>query len=1039
MFNKEFSHRGKNLLGLITHTTASRTKGYLALGNKVMHILNGNLRKKKLQKCVKVLRDLKMCHLNVRGSLKGDKFDELELVIAKHDPDFLGVSEINMDERDDVPTGRINYNFIPGYTYSKQKTRVGVFIKRGIVHKVRQDIMDKLKIPCVWVEIKVDGGTIAIVNIYREFKKYKTTDAESSETLQAQKNRFQNFINEWSKEEGKYSEMFVMGDFNIDHRTGRYKPFSDMLEGKILTRGFSQIIKENTFANTRGDISLIDHVYTNAKAIKNVIVDRCMGGTDHSLIGVTRETKKETLRPQYVYRRSRAFYTKSELIYILLGLDLDIIKEEDDPETQVTMLTAAINVAMDVICPEKLIMDKKKHGHWLDGDIKLLIQKRDVIFKNYMKAKKENEKESIVKQHLKEYNEMKNKTRREIAKAKKNYYKTGVNNVKDSKATWAYMNEISGRNPRYKDPIAIVENEIEYTDEQVLASKFNNFYKDKVEKIKRSIDTTQPSEEFDIGARDIFSFNTVTYQEVVKHINSLSNSGAEGLDKISNKIIKDAKWILSPIIANIVNNCIYKGFFPERWKEGKINVTYKKGSRHEMANYRPVTILCSLSKILEKIMFGQITGFLETYGMFDKSQYGFRKGHSTTLALIDYVNSVLYSKEDPENKVNTVFIDLSAAFDLVEHEALLRKMEKMGIGGRALSLLRNYLCNRRVCTEIGIGRSEMTTVDHGVPQGSILGPLLYIIYIYNIQNNDNNRRVIYADDTSTVVVAKNYGDLRERTDSAMVNLTRYYAGIGLKMNPGKTELISHNTSETVMDIGGGVTLRSSKTAKMLGVMIDPQLNFHEHTDSLVKKIKTRLIIFRRLARVADLRARLIFGHGILLSCIQYSVQVWSGTDKKTLRKIRIQYDKCIKAMAGKDYEHLQPAETRKELGILSFSEMRTFFDISTMNRIIGTGTPENIMNQITTESGRDTRTARSGNVKPKITPKTERLNRSFIHRACREYNKIPKELKEISNRKHKEFNKRLKLWLLGLPYETGGTGVDGGGEGEGYRGRNRGN
>ena len=152
------------------------------ISNKTMHVSNGNI--------ARSLKFLKLAHLNTRGGLKGTKLDELGIVLDKHLPDIFGVSEINHDERDNMPTSKLNYNFIPGFTYSDQKTRLGVFVKRGIVYKIRKDIMKKLDLPCVWLDVTANDEKIAVVNCYREFRKYKTDDSEESLTPTEQRKHF---------------------------------------------------------------------------------------------------------------------------------------------------------------------------------------------------------------------------------------------------------------------------------------------------------------------------------------------------------------------------------------------------------------------------------------------------------------------------------------------------------------------------------------------------------------------------------------------------------------------------------------------------------------------------------------------------------------------------------------------------------------------------------------------------------------------------------------------------------------------------------
>ena len=1024
MVSKNYEHnRARTVAGIfvkINVISIPRCNRYAptTISNKNIKIINGNI-----ARVSRHLREMKLAHLNTRGGIKGNKFDELGGVLDDHKPDILGLSEINYDARDNVPINLLNYNFIPGFTYSDQKTRLGVLVKRGITVKVRNDIMKRLLLPCVWLEVNNGGDKIAIINCYREFRKYKTDDSTESFSMAEQVNRFRQFLNEWMNQSNKYDEMFVLGDLNIDVGHDKYKDrvFKNMLSGTVSLKGYEQLVRENTWSNTKGAVSVIDHIYTNSTRYRNVHVDHCFTSGDHALISVVRDCRGKFQKPQFKRVRVMKDYTKSELLFVLLGMDLERIKAVHDPSVQVSMLAAALNVAVDVVCPAKIIADKKQHTHWMTDELRLLLKQRDFMYKENLKYINSPDPDLVdyAVKCARSYRELRNKVNREIPKAKRDYHAVRADQISNAKQSWSIMNEMTGRNPRYHDPVIIHHEGEEISDTDRLVGLFNDFYQTKVQTIKDSIPPTPPEPEVDVGMRDVFGFQPVSYLEVAEEINKLTRSGAEGIDNISNRIVRDARWVLAPILTNIVNNCLDQGIFPDMWKTGKINITYKKGPRTELSNYRPVTVLCSLSKVLEKVMFRQITRYLQAFGLFDPAQYGFRAGHSTTHAILDYIHSVLKAREDPENKVNTIFLDLSAAFDIVEHETALKKLEKLGFDQNALKLLRSYLCGRSVFTEIGLSKSKLITVHHGVPQGSILGPLLYLIYILNIKNIDGNKKIIYADDTTAITVAKTYPELKAKTDQAMERMVRYFSGSGLKLNASKTELVSHGLRETEVDLGSSV-LPSRSPVKLLGVLIDSSLNFHDHINGIIKKIKSRLVMFRKISRTAGLRARLMFGHGILLSVIQYCVPAWGGTDEVSLNKLRVWYDRCVREMAGREYRDMSMEAIRSELKIMSFKQMRDFFDLTVFNKILHTGEPANLASQIQTEFVRETRGAAEGQVRIVGIPRTERMKKSFLYRSAAAYNRLPRDLRKLGDDKRfNKFKDCVKKWLLGIPYDTG--------------------
>ena len=503
------------------------------------------------------------------------------------------------------------------------------------------------------------------------------------------------------------------------------------------------------------------------------------------------------------------------------------------------------------------------------------------------------------------------------------------------------------------------------------------------------------------GGGEKFNFNEITTEEVIDHIKSLTNSAAFGTNTISNQLIKNAKYIISPVLASIANNCFKTGIFPESWKTGKICVVHKKGSKHELKNYRPVTLLCSLSKVVEKAVFKQLYNYFDENQLFDERQYGFRSGLSTNLAILDYINVVLKAKESPtENKVNTILLDLSAAFDIVPHDLLLDKMSRFGLSDLAIKLLSNYLKGRGVFVEVEDQSGGFYLIKYGVPQGSILGPLLYIIFISDIYKIDQNPKIIYADDTNIVVIAKSNEELEENSNLAMENVINYYAGAELKLNKEKTEVINHNSKNTpvsvIVDPENGTEQESVRDARMLGVQVDTDLTFKRHIDNVIRDINTRLYYCAKVFKIASLKVRRMYGFAMLLSKFYYATNCYSGACPTDLERMRVSYDKCIRMIYKPSSLYIRAEDMRAELEVMSFWDLIKYCDIITITRIIRTGSPNSLFKDLTLEGGRITRGYHRKIVKVSYIPKTERLKRAFLIRSVKYYNAIPEEFKTMT-------------------------------------------
>ena len=334
--------------------------------------------------------------------------------------------------------------------------------------------------------------------------------------------------------------------------------------------------------------------------------------------------------------------------------------------------------------------------------------------------------------------------------AKKMYYQSQFSKYKGNmKGTWAIIKGILNRTqPSTNVPEYFNINGHKITDKKVISNEVNSLFTNIGANITANLSMSnsdlfkgylcQPTD------RD-FRFAPVSEEDVIKIIHNLKPKSSCGFDKISVKLIKFAKNELCKPITVIVNQCLETGIFPDKLKIAKVIPLFKKGDSEQIDNYRPISILPAISKRQSSFSYNE---YFNTNDLLYKSQYGFRPKHSAELAALEIVDKIIYQMDNSETPIS-VFLDLSKAFDLLDHNILLYKLKYYGIISNSLQLLENYLTNRKQYIEFEKHKSDLKNITIGVPQCSIIGPLFFIIYINNIVLAPTIfTPIIYADDTT---------------------------------------------------------------------------------------------------------------------------------------------------------------------------------------------------------------------------------------------------------------------------------------------------
>lgn len=557
------------------------------------------------------------------------------------------------------------------------------------------------------------------------------------------------------------------------------------------------------------------------------------------------------------------------------------------------------------------------------------------------------------------YKKYKNKLTNIIRISKKEYYKNKLdNNKNNTKGIWNILNNIIRDGAKQNGlPKYFIDKDIENYNMDEVADSFNNFFVNIGPELAGKIPDTRSDGEHmgKLGNSNPCSMflNVVEEKEVLNIVKKCKSKKSTDCNDIDMSLVKQVIEGIAKPLTHICNLSFQTGTFPNQMKIAKVIPMYKNGNKHHFTNYRPVSLLPQFSKILEKLFNSRLDSFLEKCNVLSESQYGFRSNRSTSQAIIESIEKITDAIDNKQYAIG-IFIDLKKAFDTINHNILVNKLEKIEIRGIANEWIKSYLDRRQQFVKLGKYCSKCLDIACGVPQGSILGPKLFILYINDIcQVSKLLSLVLFADDTNVFCSGENLKKLQDDINEELNKLKLWFDWNKLSLNVSKTKFMIFGkyriNTRVQIDIDG-VAIEQVHENKFLGVTIDDKLCWKPHITHVKYKIARSIAVINKAKHVLDYKSLHTLYCSLVLPYLHYCAEVWGNNHKSSLQSLVILQKRALRTIHKVGYrEHTNPLFLQSKL--LKFTDIVSYQTALIMYKAKNHQLPKNIQNLFQNREG----------------------------------------------------------------------------------------
>jgi exonuclease III len=848
------------------------------------------------------MNTLKILLLNIQGLNSSQKLAIFEnyLDSLSNPPTILGLCETWLDSFDCKKLNLRNYQLITAYGRNRQsRGGVALLIKKSCDlkwHVIKCKSIESHFETCA-TKLYIGNRCIHIFLIYRPSNAMNNTAGQ----IQSFLNLFEDLI---SKNVSNNEEIIILGDFNINmlHPSSEQVQLSDI----VSTYRFKLLNTSEPTRNFNNSISLIDHVYCNFDCAITCLIED-IDFSDHRAVFCDFGIAFKLPKDKWVFIRE--FSDENWVIFFsFLALENweNIYRADSVSEKSkhfMDLLMSYFNSSFPL--KRKIIRGNKfrkvplsNHTEHVKSELRELGELVSMISDPDLKK-------SLRKQYNSQKKYLAFCIKSDIRKKNENVIKNSSNK---GKAAWKLINQIEGKQQSKKDLNSLTINNQTVTDMSIIANHLNNQFKELSPDLSSRQAFAYPQE---MNINQVkFNLQLTSEAEVFSIIESLCPKNSAGWDGISTKVLKKISLLIVTPLTHIINASLLQGTFPDNLKISVITPIYKKGDKSDPANYRPIAITSSVSKVFEKIFLVRLEDHFERHNLLCDNQHGFRKNRSTVTALFDLVTQI-YDNVENRKKINLILYDFKNAFGCLVPEILINKLRIYGLDDLALSWISSFLSDRQQYVQLKsfddnntetIFKSCTLSCSMGVPQGTILGP-----FGWNSYSNDFPLHIlfaillIFADDSSALVVGNTYSEVHDKTVIVNDSVIKFANDNFLRLNAQKTNILQIHTHQTKILETPNVYINNSlvetcNEGKLLGIFISDNLSWKKQCDTVVSKLRSAKFLFTMLKdNVPESIIRTVY-FSYVQSHILYSIVIWGGSPY--MAEITTAQKNVIRAMAG---------------------------------------------------------------------------------------------------------------------------------------------